>query len=712
MSRYKNQKFCFESKTNGIDRDEYMRRIYGEPFTTFWKTDEKSKFVTEREYWENEEGTYTNNAFENSTDSSVQCELATGEFDPKSLPYNQYMRWHFQRFCYKTSAHGIPQIGQAHNKFIRSVWILLFLGCMIMLYINAQSVIVKYNKNEKIVDIELKFDTAPFPSITVCNLNPYKASITKDVDLIKRTLSAFDGAMTKAGVVDTDRSDRIKRLVSDDGHNSSVFEPGYSKCKCMDLEDGGEDDVDELKGECDGDRFKWDRILNDAEKCLCAFDRNTNDAWPCYLAGSWTQEMCASFKRSLYSTLAANAGVSADTATPCMCAPSDFCVAYDGEAPIIEIGKFLRGEPQTEEEAEFVEAMGFSGMTDEVAIVTKAKENIIFAMAALSMEERMLLSNSKRELLHKCSFNGKACDIDNDFLTHVDPIFGSCFTYNHDRNKNLSSVRAGPMYGLRILVYVNASDYMPTTEATGVRLTIHDKEEFPFPDTFGFSAPTGFVSSFGLRMRRMTRLPAPFGNCVPDAKSEDYIYHNYVYSVEGCYRSCFQQMVLKACNCGDPRFPVPIGSKHCRAADSNARKCLDDQLGELGGHHGSVQCRCQQPCKQSIYSVTYSPARWPSESLQVQLGTCNSTPTECTKHYKDNGAMIEVFYEQLNFEMLTESEAYGLVNLLADFGGQLGLWCGISFLTCCEFIFLFVETIYMIGQHQLLLYNKRKEAKQ
>jgi hypothetical protein len=51
-------------------------------------------------------------------------------------------------------------------------------------------------------------------------------------------------------------------------------------------------------------------------------------------------------------------------------------------------------------------------MTDEVAIVTKAKENLLFAMSSLSMEERMLLSNSKRELIHKCSFNGKACDID------------------------------------------------------------------------------------------------------------------------------------------------------------------------------------------------------------------------------------------------------------------------------------------------------------
>uniref|UniRef100_A0A914S986 Uncharacterized protein n=1 Tax=Parascaris equorum TaxID=6256 RepID=A0A914S986_PAREQ len=28
---------------------------------------------------------------------------------------------------------------------------------------------------------------------------------------------------------------------------------------------------------------------------------------------------------------------------------------------------------------------------------------------------------------------------------------------------------------------------------------------------------------------------------------------------------------------------------------------------------------------------------------------------------RENGAMIEVFYEQLNFEMLSESEAYGVM---------------------------------------------------
>lgn len=48
------------------------------------------------------------------------------------------------------------------------------------------------------------------------------------------------------------------------------------------------------------------------------------------------------------------------------------------------------------------------------------------------------------------------------------------------------------------MMFVNSSDYLPTTEATGVRIAIHAQGECPFPDTFGYSAPTGAVSSFGI----------------------------------------------------------------------------------------------------------------------------------------------------------------------------------------------------------------------
>uniref|UniRef100_A0A0N4ZIN7 Acid-sensing ion channel 5 n=1 Tax=Parastrongyloides trichosuri TaxID=131310 RepID=A0A0N4ZIN7_PARTI len=384
------------------DSHEYMNQVYGDP-NAYLKEPYKTQFVTDREYW----GNFGYGECFNSTSTQVQCEIIQGDFDPSTLPYEKRMAWHFREFCYKTSAHGIPMIGQAPNKYYRTIWIILFCSCMIMLYKNAESVLEKYNKNEKIVDIELKFDTAPFPAITLCNLNPYKASVAKSIDLVARTFS------------------------------------------------------------------------------------------------------------------------------------------------------------------------------------------------------------------------------------------------------------------------------------------------------------------FGLRLRKMTRLPAPYGDCITDGKTKDYVYNEYEYTVEGCYRSCFQQLVLKDCLCGDPRFPVPDDAKHCQATDPIARKCLDEKLKELGGVHGSFRCRCQQPCKQSIYSVTYSAAKWPSLSLQIQLGACVGTNEECNKHYKENGAMVEVFYEQLNYEMLTESEAYGFVNLLADFGGQLGLWCGVSFLTCFEILDFLFHTICLFTRHNFERIKKKfvKEKK-
>lgn len=50
-------------------------------------------------------------------------------------------------------------------------------------------------------------------------------------------------------------------------------------------------------------------------------------------------------------------------------------------------------------------------MTDGVAMLTRAKENLIFTMSALSEVQRIALSHSKREFIEMCSFNGKECDI-------------------------------------------------------------------------------------------------------------------------------------------------------------------------------------------------------------------------------------------------------------------------------------------------------------
>ncbi|KHN70629.1 Degenerin mec-10 [Toxocara canis] len=633
----------------------------------------------------------------NDNDKPIQCDLLTEDqchnIDPTRLPYKERIRWHLKEFCYKTSSHGIPMLGQAPNALYRCAWIILLLGCGCMFVFQAINVVDKYQRNDKITDIQLKFDTAPFPAITICNLNPYKDSLVKDVTVIRKILKVFNDVMLKAGNANVADYRRVRRAKS-----HAKFEPANSDCSC-----GEEDGVLQCEA-------KVTSMPKDDSYCLCAFDRESDDAWPCYPKEVWKAELCAYCDDQNYCTKNPKDGVQS-TGGPCLCQTIDpFCIGLDSDSSILDLWLYYR--EVIEDEERIIEALGFENMSDEVAIVTKAKENLIFAMSELSEQQRIALSIQKRQLIQKCSFNGAECNIEKDFLVVPDPTFGNCFTFNHNRTENKSSIRAGPMYGLRLLVYVNASDYLPTTEAVGVRITIHDKEEYPFPDTFGYSAPTGYISSFGMKMKKMTRLPAPFGDCVPDGLTERYIYDDYRYSTEGCYRTCFQQMVIRECGCGDPRFPVPSNARHCLVFDPEARKCLERRTNELSDIHGSFRCRCQQPCSQSVYTVSYSAGIWPSQSLNISIGNCNDEPDICNEQYQENGAMVEVFYEALNFEMLTESEAYGVVKMLSDFGGQLGLWSGVSFITCCEFVFLLIETLYMMFDHHYRKYKRNRSQKE
>lgn len=47
---------------------------------------------------------------------------------------------------------------------------------------------------------------------------------------------------------------------------------------------------------------------------------------------------------------------------------------------------------------------------------------------------------------------------------------------------------------------MNLTEYLETSIEVGIRIAIHDTTEIPFPDVFGFNAPTGYVSSFGVRL--------------------------------------------------------------------------------------------------------------------------------------------------------------------------------------------------------------------
>lgn len=344
--------------------------------------------------------------------------------------------------------------------------------------------------------------------------------------------------------------------------------------------------------------------------------------------------------------------------------------------------------------------------TSAVDVQSRAREQLIMLAAELSEDdptafEKLLFTRD--EIIRNCAYNTAPCNSNTtreDFKDIVDPVYGRCFTFNPDladMEPKYKSTRAGQLYGLRLLIVTNQTDYIPIVNSAGVRVSVHDQKEEPFPEATGFNAATGFGTSFGIRVIQTTRMPAPYGNCSETTGVSDYYYDTY--SIEGCFRSCFARAIEDKCKCADPRLKKPkVSSLYCDGTRAADRDCLKSFLTMEGFNAISeTNCKCVPRCVTTDFGLAISTALWPSDVFtpgdcknakngKSQFPTSFVTHAECMKWYQENTLILEVFFERLSFQAITESEAYAIYNVISDLGSQLGLWMGISFLTCVEVI--------------------------
>ncbi|CEF60105.1 Na+ channel, amiloride-sensitive family and Degenerin family-containing protein [Strongyloides ratti] len=679
------------------------------------------------------------------------------------------------RFEKQSTFHGICHAATAPNYKWRIMWYSAFSICFLALIIQVFYLIRRYRMYEKTVDLDLKFESAPFPAVTICNLNPYKASAIQNDPITKSTMDAFTHLMNKGASAITGlanelaaaKNEIIERVKREEPNNESRrYLQVLAQCYC---------EISTLsgirkKGSCfaayKGNislTFTGNNLHNfHPSKCLCQLDRVSKTLWPCFPKNSWEKKMCSKCVKSLghcpmkhinkklrnkrrkyYKDILQSFNKKNQTSQKmnitntientnknsskvgCRCHEEyNHCVMNPENGYIPEIvpndslDDVLKRDylsPQyalsttttttTTQAPSVVQALGLEELEDEIAITTQAQQNLMFAVGAKPMEQKIAMSQKMSELILKCSFNQRDCDFKKDFKLHYDATYGNCYTFNWDRSKNVSANRAGANYGLRLLLFANISEYLPTTESVGFRITVHDKWITPFPDAFGYSAPTGFMTSFGVRMKQFIRLPAPYGRCLDyfEADENFHIYRGYNYSVESCHRSCTQREVIKACGCSDPMYPGFNNSEVCSVLDPVARRCIQNITSQLTKDISEglyKDCICHQPCLESGYEVSFSAARWPSGTSKIM--ECEASNDLCMEKYKKNAAMVQIFYEELNFETLTESPAYSLTSALADLGGLTGLWIGASVVSLLEIVALIIYTTQAYVQKKKL----------
>ncbi len=71
---------------------------------------------------------------------------------------------------------------------------------------------------------------------------------------------------------------------------------------------------------------------------------------------------------------------------------------------------------------------------------------------------------------------------------------------------------------------------------------------------------------------------------------------------------------------------------------------------------------------------------------------------------------VDIFYAELNYEMITERPTFALLSLLSEVGGFLGLLLGDSVLTVCELVdYLALTFLRRVKGKQQILPNSKDE---
>lgn len=156
-------------------------------------------------------------------------------------------------------------------------------------------------------------------------------------------------------------------------------------------------------------------------------------------------------------------------------------------------------------------------------------------------------------------------------MDFYNPSYGNCLQFNN--NGVYNSSRAGPLYGLRMVMRTDQATYLPWVEASGVIIDIHMQDEIPYPDVFGYFAPPGTASSLGVSYVQTTRLSKPYGSCTKQATLETTHYTG-TYTVEACFRSCMQEKIVATCRCYYPAYS--------HAANTTQYSSCDDGSSTLG----------------------------------------------------------------------------------------------------------------------------------
>ena len=371
----------------------------------------------------------------------------------------------------------------------------------------------------------------------------------------------------------------------------------------------------------------------------------------------------------------------------------------------------------------------FALLNDETALNSlsyQEKHSLFrgFYGSALREMNRRNLSNISHnfdDIILSCKFNQEDCSTKEDFQLTFDKSYGACIVFNSGFNMQnrpvplKKSLFSGFVYRLEVELYVNFHENLTHLNSYNLgrgAIVRIENNSYLSDDASEVHAAPGHYTSITVDRSFKFYMAKPYSRCDLDndspADSSSKLFKlikssEYAYKAQLCYSQCYQSLLVNDCNCTDWYIVSLFDRQKCfnrsqlACNDRVFRKYINSSFFEQ-----NCLPLCPLECNQSQFRVRSSASQLIGEKYLDFLRNNSRLKEDFVARKLDSRTAQEsfvkigVYYESLSYEMSTESAKMDVVSMLANIGGNLGLFLGVSVLSLCELIGVALEILVNI----------------
>jgi hypothetical protein len=356
---------------------------------------------------------------------------------------------------------------------------------------------------------------------------------------------------------------------------------------------------------------------------------------------------------------------------------------------------------------------------------------IILKAGAILMNKtddfKKTMGHDLKDILIGCAFNYVQCTAD-DFLWSYDSYYGNCYSFNSGFNSTghpqplKYSTLAGYSYGLALDLYVNYNENLDFLNSIlggkGALIRVDNITHVVKHIFDGISVSSGMSTNIALKREFKSMLPQPYSDCVVDQGKYNYISTSdlfnkiksspYDYTQSFCLQQCMQQYLNEKCSCGFTTFSTKeIFPDVCD--NLNQTGCtLDVYFNDyIPNDYSTKNClpKCPKECNSTQITATTTSYEllgngyfdYIKGNLNLSSDFINTSIT--TETVRKSVVRIFVYYDSLSYTQSEEAPQIDIISLIANIGGNLGLFLGVSLFSVWEILITLME-IYFYKRHQ------------